>query len=79
MPNLMQAVLWMWPAMYRSIYGRFLLLLNPDTNLKHTSGQDPRPSGWLRRPGAQPDAGGAVDVARNVPQHLRPLPAAAKP
>ena len=26
MPNLMQAVLWMWPAMYRSIYGRFLLL-----------------------------------------------------
>ena len=22
----MQAVLWMWPAMYRSIYGRFLLL-----------------------------------------------------
>ncbi|KAK9830977.1 hypothetical protein WJX81_004646 [Elliptochloris bilobata] len=25
-PNLMQAVLWMWPAMYRSIYGRFLLL-----------------------------------------------------
>ena len=23
-PNLMQAVLWMWPAMYRSIYGRFL-------------------------------------------------------
>lgn len=22
----MQAVLWLWPAMYRSIYGRFLLL-----------------------------------------------------
>ena len=55
------------------------LLLNPDTNLKRTSGQDPRPLGWLRRPGAQPDAGGAVDVARNVPQHLRPLPAPAKP
>ena len=26
MPNLMQAVLWIWPVMYKSIYGRFLLL-----------------------------------------------------
>ena len=25
-PNLMQAVLWIWPVMYKSIYGRFLLL-----------------------------------------------------
>jgi hypothetical protein len=25
-PNLMQAVLWIWPVMYNSIYGRFLLL-----------------------------------------------------
>ena len=24
--NLMQAVLWIWPVMYKSIYGRFLLL-----------------------------------------------------
>ena len=33
-PNLMQAVLWIWPVMYKSIYGRFLLLqLGPTSNV----------------------------------------------
>ena len=31
-PNLMQAVLWIWPVMYKSIYGRFLLLQLGSTN-----------------------------------------------
>lgn len=30
----MQAVLWIWPVMYKSIYGRFLLLqLGPTSNI----------------------------------------------